>query len=56
MRRNQHPPYLDKKGACIATGALGLSARVERRYITNSGTSAGLGAEGAFGFGTAMSV
>lgn len=62
MRRNQHPPYrlvlhnFDKKGACTATGALGLSGRAERGYITNSGTSAGLGAEEAFGFGTAMSV
>ena len=56
MRRNQHPPYRlvlhnpDKKGAT------GLSGRAERGYITNSGISVGFDAEGALGFGTAMSV
>jgi S-adenosylmethionine synthetase len=52
MRRNQLPPYRrvfhnrNKKG----------SRRAGRGYITNSGTSAGFGADGAFGLGTAMSV
>jgi hypothetical protein len=45
-----------KKAPQTATGATGLSRRAERGYITNSGTSAGFGAEGTLGFGAAMSV